>query len=151
MVKNNLNYFIDLTKLKSGARIFFSGTSQGHNTLPWPGLEPGSSDWEPSALTTGLLNKAVVLACPRYSWPLMLKVAPCTVIWLYDRTSKFFWLDGLLLFCIIMGLRSVSSAIIMIFKPDLARRVNHMHFQAYHYYTFCYFPELISIIHCLAG
>ena len=63
----------------------------------------------------------------------MLKVAPCTVIWLYGRTSKFFWLDGLLLFCIIMGLRSVSSAIIMIFKPDLARRVNHMHFQAYHY------------------
>ena len=31
---------------------------------------------------------------------------------LYGRTSKFFRLDGLLLFCIIMGLRSVSSAII---------------------------------------
>ena len=29
----------------------------------------------------------------------------------YGCTSKFFWLDGLLLFCIIMGLRSVSSAI----------------------------------------
>ena len=24
------------------------------NALPWPGLEPGSSDLEPSALTTGL-------------------------------------------------------------------------------------------------
>ena len=35
--------------------------------LPRPGLEPGSTDSEPSALTTGLLNKAVVLACPRYS------------------------------------------------------------------------------------
>ena len=45
----------------------------------------------------------------------MLKVAPCTVLRLYSRTSKFFWLDGLLLFCIIMGLRSVSSAIIFIF------------------------------------
>ena len=30
---------------------------------------------------------------------------------LYGRTSKFFRLDGLLLFCIIMGLHSVSSAI----------------------------------------
>ena len=56
------------------------------------------------------------------------------VIWLYGRTSKFFWLDGLLLFCIIMGLRSVSSAIIMIFKPDLARRVNLMHFQIIIYF-----------------
>ena len=33
--------------------------SQGHNALPRPGLEPGLSDLEPSALTTGLLNKAV--------------------------------------------------------------------------------------------
>ena len=46
---------------------FFSRTSQGHNALPRPGLEPGSSDSEPSALTTGLLDKAVALACPRYS------------------------------------------------------------------------------------
>ncbi|RMX58365.1 hypothetical protein pdam_00012522 [Pocillopora damicornis] len=38
---------------------------EGHNALPRPGLEPGSSDSEPSALTTGLLNKAVALACPR--------------------------------------------------------------------------------------
>ena len=34
-----------------------------------------------------------------------------TVLRLYGRTSKFFRLDGLLLFCIIMGLRSASSAI----------------------------------------
>ena len=33
---------------------------------------------------------------------------------LYDRTSKFFRLDGLLLFCVIMGLRSASSAIIIL-------------------------------------
>ena len=32
---------------------------------------------------------------------------------LYGRTSKFFRLDGLLLFCIIMELRSASSAIIL--------------------------------------
>ena len=47
------NIYIDLAKPKNGARIFFSRTSQGHNALPWPGLEPGSSDSEPSALTTG--------------------------------------------------------------------------------------------------
>ena len=32
---------------------FFFRTSQGHNALPRPGLESGSSDSEPSALTTG--------------------------------------------------------------------------------------------------
>ena len=35
----------------------------------------------------------------------------CTVVQSYGRTSKFFRLDGLLLFCIIMGLSSASSAI----------------------------------------
>ena len=71
-----------------------------------------SSNTEPSALTTELLDKAVALACLWYSWPHMLKVAPCTVVRSYSHTSKFFWLDGLLLFCIIMGLCSASSAII---------------------------------------
>ena len=47
---------IDLANPKSGARIFFSRTSQGHNALPRPGLEHGSSAAEPSALTTGLLD-----------------------------------------------------------------------------------------------
>ena len=104
--------YIDLAKPKSRACIFFPCTPQGHNTLPQPGLEPRSSDLEPSALTTGLLNKGVTLACPQYSWPHMLKVAPCTVVQLYGCTSKFFQLDGLLLlFCIIMGLCSASSAI----------------------------------------
>ena len=41
----------------------------------------------------------------------MLKVAPCTVVRSYSRTTKFFGLDGLQLFCIVMGLRSESSAI----------------------------------------
>ena len=44
--------YIYLAKPKSGARIFFSRTPQGHNALPGPGPEPGSSDSEPSALTT---------------------------------------------------------------------------------------------------
>ena len=47
--------------------FFFSRTSRGHNALPRLGLEPGLSDSEPSALTTGLLDKAVALAYPRYS------------------------------------------------------------------------------------
>ena len=34
----------------------------------------------------------------------------------YGRTSKFFRLDGLLLFCIIMGLRSACSASIQLFS-----------------------------------
>ena len=65
--------------------------SQEHNTLPWPGLEPGLSNSEPSALTTGLLNKAVALACLRYSWPRKLKVAPCTVVWLYIQIFSAWW------------------------------------------------------------
>ena len=57
----------------------------------------------------------------------MLKVAPCTVarsygrtvVQSYGRTTKFFRLDGLLLFCIVMGLRSASSAIMETFYNDI--------------------------------
>ena len=110
---------IDSAKPKSGACIFFSCTSQGHNALPRPGLEPGLSDLEPSALTTGLLDKAVALVCLWYSWPRMLKVAPCMVVQLY---IQIFRLDGLLLFCIIIGLCSVSSAIRVEFSPLIILR-----------------------------
>ena len=44
--------------------------------------------------------------------PMVQLTTPCTVVWSYGRTSKFFRLDGLLLFCMIMGLRSASSTII---------------------------------------
>ena len=81
---------------KSGARIFFSRTSQGHNALPRPGLEPRSSDSEPSALTTGLLDKAVALACPRYSWARVFKVAPCTVVRSYIRIFSAWWVTTIL-------------------------------------------------------
>ena len=83
--------YIDLAKPKSRARIFFSRTSQGHNALPQPGLEPGSSNSEPSALTTGLLNKAVKLVCPWYNWPGMLKVALCTVVRSYIQIFSAWW------------------------------------------------------------
>ena len=65
--------------------------SQGHDAFPRPGLEPRSTDSESSALTTGLLDKAVALACPRYSWPRMLKVAPCTVVPSYIQTFSASW------------------------------------------------------------
>ena len=45
-------------------------------------------------------------------------VVQLAAIWSYSCTSKFFRLDGLLLFCIIMGLRSASSAIIVSFKKS---------------------------------
>ena len=54
----------------------------------------------------------MALVCPQHSWPHMIEVAPC--IWLYGRTSKFFQLHGLLLFCIIMGLHSAISTEIYI-------------------------------------
>ena len=76
--------------------------SQGHNALPRPGLEPGSSDSEPSALTTGQSRGVGVPAVQ-----LTTHVKSST---LYGRTSKFFPLDGLLLFFIIMGLRSSDKA-----------------------------------------
>ena len=66
--------------LKWSLHFFFPRTSLMNNTLPRPGLEPRSSDLEPSALTTGLLNKAVALVCPQYSWPCTFKVARCMVV-----------------------------------------------------------------------
>ena len=86
------------------AFFFFPHVSRAQRLAP-ARTRTRSSDSEPSALTTGLLNKAVALACLQYSSPRILKVAPCMVV------HKFFRLDGLLLFYIIMGLRSVSSAI----------------------------------------
>ena len=78
---------IDSAKPKSGACIFFSRTSQGHNALPRPGLEPGLSDLEPSALTTGLLDTVPVVQLTTH-------VKSST---LYGRTvvhSNFFGLMG---------------------------------------------------------
>ena len=48
---------------------------------------------------------------------------------LYGRTSKFFRLDGLLLFCIIMGLRSASSAVIL-WYPVSSANPNSAEFNA---------------------
>ena len=65
---------------------FGSRTSQGHNALPRPGLEPGSSDSEPS----GVGVPAVQLTTHVKSSTLYGR--------LYGVKSKFFRLDGLLLF-----------------------------------------------------
>ena len=79
---------------------FFSRTSQGDNALPRPGLEPGLSDSEPSAPTTGLLDKAVALAlaCLQYSWPRMLKAAPCMVVRSYNQIFSAWWVTTILYF-----------------------------------------------------
>ena len=66
-----------------------------HN-LSWPGLEPRWSNSEPSALTTGLLNKAVGLACLWYSWPCISKVAPCTVVQSYIKIFLAWWVTTIL-------------------------------------------------------
>ena len=73
--------------------------SQGHNALTRPGLELGSSSLEYSALTTELLDKAVALVCPWYSWPCMLKVAPCyscMVVQLYIQIFSAWWVTTIL-------------------------------------------------------
>ena len=102
---------------------------QEHNALSWPGLEPRSSDLEPSALTTGPPDKAMALACLWYSRPCMLKVAPCTVVQSYGHMGVLsynqIWLDGLLLFCIIIGLRSASSAMNHIFSCEWIRNLQN--------------------------
>ena len=46
----------------------------------------------------------------------MLKAAPCTVV-----HPNFFGLMGLLLFCIIMGLRSASSVKMQVVYQEMAR------------------------------
>ena len=129
--------YIDLAKPKSGACIFFSRTSQGHNALPRPGLEPGSSDSEPSALTTGLLNKAVALACPRYSWPRMLKVAPCTVVRSYIQIFSAWWVTTILYnygatLCELrykyIYFACLGQRYIQIKKESCTRKINEKHF-----------------------
>ena len=115
--QGNDHRLVKLVILNKVELAFFSRTSQGQNALPRPGLEPGSSDSKPSALTTGLPNKAVALMCPRYSWPRVLKVAPCTVVRSYGRTSKFFPRDGLLRYCINMGY-ALRAPLLIQYEPD---------------------------------
>ena len=62
-------------------------------------------------------NRACALPSPSPFHYVMAKIVPVVQLaahakssTLYGRTTKFFWLDGLLLFCIVMGLRSASSA-----------------------------------------
>ena len=94
---------------KRSSHFFFFCLSPGHNTLPQPGIEPGFSNSEPSALTTG---QSCSIGVPVVQ--LITHVKSSTLYyWSYSHKSKFFQLDGLLLpFCIIKGLCSASSAIL---------------------------------------
>ena len=65
-------------------------------------------------------NRACALPSPSPFHYVMAKIVPVVQLaahakssTLYGRTTKFFGLDGLLLFRIVMGLRSASSAIIL--------------------------------------
>ena len=65
-------------------------------------------------------NRACALPSPSPFHYVMAKIVPVLQLathakssTLYGRTTKFFGLDGLLLFLIVMGLRSASSAIIL--------------------------------------
>ena len=62
-------------------------------------------------------NRACALPSPSPFHYVMAKIVPVVQLaahakssTLYGRTTKFFRLDGLLLFCTVMGLRSASSA-----------------------------------------
>ena len=75
--------------------------------MPRPGLEPGSSDSQLGALTT---EQSRGVGVPAVKLTTHVKSSTS-----YGRTvvlPKFFRLDGLLIFYLIMGLRSASSAII---------------------------------------
>lgn len=61
---NFLNFYFVCKRKKI---LYLNLFKKKKNALPWPGPEPGSSDSELSALTTGLLDKTVALASPRYS------------------------------------------------------------------------------------
>ena len=59
--------------------------SQEHNALSWPGLEPRSSDLEPSALTTGQshgIGMPVVQLTTHVKSSILYG---CTVVWSYGR------------------------------------------------------------------
>ena len=69
-------------------------------------------------------NHACALPSPSPFHYVMAKIVPVVQLaahakssTLYGRTTKFFRLDGLLLFCIVMGLRSASSAITIVHWP----------------------------------
>ena len=89
--------------------------SQGHNTLPRLGLEPGLSASEPWQCTDHwTTEQSCGVGVPTVQLTMHIKSSTLygrTVVQSYGRTSKFFPLDGLLLFCVIMELRSASSAI----------------------------------------
>ena len=97
--------YIDLAKPESGACIFFpTQLVPARTRTRIVRLGAQCTDHWTTEQSRGIGVPAVQLTTH-------VKSTPCTVVLSYGRTSKFFRFDGLLLFCIIMGLRSASSAI----------------------------------------
>ena len=100
--------YIYLAKPKSGARIFFPHVSRAQRLAlartrtRVVRLGAQCTDHWTTGQNRGVGVPAVQLTT---------HVKSST---LYGRTPKFFRLDGLLLFCIIMGLRSARSAITLL-------------------------------------
>ena len=97
---------MDLAKPKSGARIFFSCGSQGHNALPRPQLGTQVVRLGAQCIDHWTTEQSRDVGVPAVQLTTQVKSST-----LYGRKSNFFRLDGLVLLCIIMGLRSASSAI----------------------------------------
>ena len=100
-----LTYYIDLAKPKSGACIFFpphvsrAQRLYARTRTQVVQLRAQCTDYWTTEQSCGIGVPAVQLTT---------HVKSST---LYSRTSKFFRLNGLLLFCIIMGLCFASSTI----------------------------------------
>ena len=96
-------YYIDLGKPKSGARIFFPARLFNKTKAPTMDKVRGNINGFSFATSPYPCRGLIIIQCPWYSWLCMIKVAPCTVgrtvVRLYGCTSNFFRLDGLLLFC----------------------------------------------------
>ena len=110
-VINSVKY-VDLAKPKSGARIFFPHVSRAQRLAPARTrtrvfrLGAQCTDHRTTGQSRGVGVPAVQLTTYVKSGTLYRRP--------HGHKSKFFRLDGLLPFCIIMGLRSASSAI----KPN---------------------------------
>ena len=102
--------YIDLAKPKRGARIFFPRVSRAQR------LAQARTRTRVVRLGAQCTDHWTTEQSRGVGVPAVQSTTHVKSSTLYGRTSKFFWLDGLLLFCIIMGLRSASSAINYIAK-----------------------------------
>ena len=97
--------YIYLAKPKSGARIFFPHVSRAQRLA----LAKTRTRLGAQCTDHWTIEQSRGVGVPAVQLTTHVKSST-----LYGRTSKFFRLDGLLLFCIIMGLRSARSAITLL-------------------------------------